>query len=142
MSFDRSGYSDGDCHNDWAWIRWRGAGASAIPGKRGQAFLRELLAALDALPQPRLIEGSLVREPGLVTEGGVCALGAVARARGMDTADLDADSDREEIAKAFGLPESLAAEIMYENDWLARITPEERFRRVREWVVKQIKVQP
>lgn len=42
----RSGYND-DC-DGWALIRWRGAVNSAINGKRGQAFLRELVAALDA----------------------------------------------------------------------------------------------
>jgi hypothetical protein len=35
----RSGYSD-DLEN-WSLIRWRGAVASAIRGRRGQAFLRE-----------------------------------------------------------------------------------------------------
>jgi hypothetical protein len=44
----RSGYSDD--HSEWDLIRWRGAVASAIRGKRGQAFLRELLVALDAMP--------------------------------------------------------------------------------------------
>jgi len=45
----RSGYSD-DCDDQWSLICWRGAVKSAIRGKRGQAFLKEMLAALDALP--------------------------------------------------------------------------------------------
>ena len=36
----RSGYSD-DLDN-WDLIRWRGQVSSAIRGKRGQGFLREL----------------------------------------------------------------------------------------------------
>ena len=44
----RSGY--GDDIGQWDLIRWRGAVQSAMCGKRGQAFLKEMLAALDALP--------------------------------------------------------------------------------------------
>src|SRR5262245_16738600 len=36
-------------------MRWRGAVHAAIFGKRGQAFLTELLAALDALPEKKLL---------------------------------------------------------------------------------------
>ena len=46
----RSGYSD-DIDDNWAHIMWRGRVASSIRGKRGQAMLRELLAALDAMPE-------------------------------------------------------------------------------------------
>ena len=53
----RSGYHDGI--DQWDLIRWRGAVASAIRGKRGQAFLREMLDALDALPEPKLIAHDL-----------------------------------------------------------------------------------
>jgi hypothetical protein len=50
----RSGYYD-DC-DDWlAHGRWRARVASATRGKRGQKFLRDLLAALDAMPVKRLI---------------------------------------------------------------------------------------
>lgn len=42
----RHGYSD-DCHDDiLSFGQWRGQVASAIRGKRGQAFLKELIAAL------------------------------------------------------------------------------------------------
>jgi hypothetical protein len=51
----RAGYSE-DC-DGWALIRWRGAVTSAIRGKRGQAFLREMLDALDALPVKRIASG-------------------------------------------------------------------------------------
>jgi len=56
----RSGYSD-DCEDNWSWICWRGAVKSAIRGKRGQAFLRETLAALDALPERKLIAKDLIK---------------------------------------------------------------------------------
>jgi hypothetical protein len=104
----RSGYSD-EC-DGWALIRWRGAVAQAIRGQRGQAMLRELVAALDALPEKRLVSGSLV-----TADGEFCALGALGRARGVDVALIDPE-DRTAVAKAFGVAEALAAEIMYMND--------------------------
>lgn len=73
-------------------------------------MLRELVQALDALPAKRLAAGSLV-----TADGEVCTLGALGRARGMDLAPLDPE-DREAVAKAFGVAEALAAEIMYLND--------------------------
>ncbi len=55
----RSGYSeDGD---QWQMIKWRGAVASAFRGRRGQAFLREMRDALDALPVKRLLRDELVQ---------------------------------------------------------------------------------
>ena len=60
----RSGYSD-DCSGRELNL-WRGAVESAIRGKRGQAFLREMLVALDAMPEKRLIAGELVTPTGEV----------------------------------------------------------------------------
>jgi hypothetical protein len=137
----RSGYSDDYADDQWALIRWRGAVASAIRGKRGQALLRDLLAALDAMPEKRLIAGYFVREDGCA-----CALGVLGQARGIDVAalnpsDLDDGADRAQVAKAFGLSEALAAEIMFVNDddgiWTS-LTDEQRWRDVREWVASQI----
>lgn len=104
----RSGYSD-DC-DGWALIRWRGAVTSAIRGQRGQAMLRELAAALDALPEKRLAAGVLATE-----DGGYCALGTLGRARGMDMAQIDPD-DPDAVARAFGVAEALASEVMWMND--------------------------
>lgn len=104
----RSGYSD-SC-DGWALIRWRGAVASAIRGKRGQAMLQELAQALDALPEKTLAAESLV-----TTDGAYCTLGALGRSRGLDMAPIDPE-DRDAVAAAFGLPIALAAEIMYLND--------------------------
>ena len=121
----RSGYSD-DC-DGWALIRWRGAVASAIRGKHGQAFLREMLAALDAMPEKRLIAGEF--EQG----GEVCALGAVGRARQFDMSNIDPE-DHDTVAAKFGLPHALACEIMFINDAWHGKSPELRFADVREWV--------
>lgn len=137
----RSGYS---CDLDnWDYIRWRGAVTSAIRGKRGQAMLRELLAALEAMPDKRLITEAL-------TEGGdYCTLGVLGAARGLDLGKWDPDDiDPWGMAEFFGIPRALAAEIMYENDetpvvlvgneW-RRETPEQRWQRMRAWVVKHLK---
>lgn len=124
----RSGYSD-DC-DGWELIRWRGAVASAIRGKRGQAFLREVLTALDAMPQKRLIRGELEHD------GDVCTLGCLGRARGLTMDEVD-PYDRVTVASIFGIAEAMAAEIMFVNDdW--QETPEQRWQRMREWVAEQI----
>ena len=131
----RSGYTE-DTEDNWTLICWRGAVASAIRGKRGQALLREALAALDALPEPKLIAHELERD------GNVCLLGAVGKARGMDMSGIDPE-DRETVAAKFGIAEALAAEIVYMNDeffyWQDSETPEARFARMRKWLVGNIK---
>lgn len=132
----RAEYSD-DIDDLWQLIRWRGAVTSAFRGKRGQAFLRELLAALDAMPNKRLIRGELV-------EGGeVCALGAVAVARGINVEDVDPE-DHKEVAATLGIADAMAREIMYENDeyFGFSLDPEVRWGRMREWVAAQIREKP
>ena len=128
----RSGYIDSG--NGWELIRWRGAVASAICGKRGQAFLVELVRSLDALPEKRLVGESLVSNEG------VCALGSVAVRRGLRVDDLDDGYDGEEVAERFGIAEALAREIMHENDEGRRNeTPEQRWIRIRDWAVARIR---
>ena len=131
----RSGYEDSaDCSN-WSMLRWRGAVASAIRGKRGQAFLREMLTALDAMPEKQLIAAELEKS------GQVCAIGCVGKARGIDMSELD-PNDRETVAEVFGISAALAAEIMWTNDeatWHNHEAPESRFERVRAWVVAQLR---
>lgn len=131
----RSGYNE-DC-GGWSLIRWRGAVASAIRGARGQAFLMEMLKALDALPEKRLIASALV-----TAEGECCAMGSVALLRQLETKSVDA-YDREAVADLMGIAEALAAEIAFVNDndfAYNEETPEQRFARVRSWVADSIKV--
>lgn len=75
----------------------------------------------------------------LEADGAVCAIGAVGKARGVDMAGVD-PTDRDRVAALFGIPFSLACEIVYMNDEAVDIreTPEARFKRVRCWVEKQI----
>lgn len=131
----RSGYSD-DCENVGLW---RGAVSSAIRGKRGQAFLKEMLAALNTMPVKRLVTGELE------TNGEVCAIGAVGRARSIDMSHIDPE-DGDTVAATFGISRVLALEIVYMNDeafdnyWCK--TPEARFEKMREWVLDNIKGLP
>lgn len=130
----RSGYSD-DC---WGWdlIQWRGRVTSALRGKRGQDFLQEMLEAMAALPERKLISEELETQ-----EGAVCAIGAVGKARGIDMSGLNVE-DRAAVAKAFGIAEALAAEIVYMNDesgpWNGSETPEARFERMRRWIENEL----
>lgn len=126
----RSGYSDGLDQSELAC--WRGAVASAIRGRRGQAFLRDMLTALDAMPVKRLIPSALV-----APDGECCAMGAVALARGLDVSGVD-PSDPEHVSDAMGIARAMAQEIAYENDECGPYsgeTAEQRWTRMRAWVV-------
>lgn len=130
----RSGYSE-DC-DGWDLIRYRGAVAAAIRGKRGQAFLLEMWKAMTALPEPKLIAHSLVED-----DGAVCALGSVGRARGIDMSKVDPE-DSDSVAQVFGIPTTLAREIAFENDdeWGFKVeTPEQRWARMKRWVEENLK---
>jgi hypothetical protein len=134
----RSGYSE-DCEHVQLW---RGAVWRALSGKRGRAFLKEMLAALDALPEKRLIAGSLI-------EGSkVCAIGSVGLARGIDMRGLNPE-DPDAIAATFGIARAMVQEIEFENDddWgvftdhrhmAEGFRERQRFERVRAWVVRQL----
>lgn len=139
----RSGY--GDVEDNWSLIKWRGQVASAIRGKRGQVLLKDLLAALDAMPEKRLVVEALE------ADGEVCALGALGRVRGLDMAELNPE-DYDAVANSFGVAAPLVQEIVYMNDeqfsrewsddlnnWIA-LTPDDRWSRMRAWVAKHIKV--
>jgi hypothetical protein len=133
----RHGLYEANDGENWDWIRWRGAVASAIRGKRGQSFLRDLLAAVDAIESRRLIGQKLEDD-----HGDVCALGALGRARGLDLSEIDYE-DYEAVAKAFGINEKLAQEVMWVNDeWTRRNNvPDmmERYQTVRRWILEQIR---
>lgn len=126
----RSGYSDGI--DNWDLIRWRGQVASAIRGNRGQALLRELAVAMDAMPEKKLISKALEQD------GAHCALGVVGAARGIDLRLIDPEEPRQ-VSEVFNIARQLAAEIAFENDEMGWCeTPENRWRRMRGWVQDNI----
>lgn len=130
----RAEYTENVDVENWDFIRWRGAVTSSLRGLRGQAFLRELIAALDAMPEKRLITDSMK------ADGAFCALGSVAQARGMTDVEkynaLEADS----VGPVFGISSALAREIMYINDEAGyhKETAEERWIRVRTWAERSL----
>lgn len=129
----RAGYSDdGDC-DQWSLIRWRGQVASAIRGRRGQDFLLELIAALDALPEKILIDDDLQRGAN------VCAIGSVGLRRGVDMSQID-PYDYDTLAGKFGIAHQLVREIEYTNDEASwGLTPEQRWKFVRDWALSNLK---
>lgn len=153
----RSGYSDDGDGESYSLAMWRGRVLSATRGKRGQRFFRELVAALDAMPAKRLVANDFQ-----TTDGEVCALGCLGRAKGIDLSHLDPEDmadnfDFGPLREAFDIAEPLAQEVMYENDeggpykpgryeggrWVRdEETPEERWTRVRAWAARQIRVLP
>lgn len=127
---NRSGYND-DCEG-WELIRWRGAVASAAKGRRGQELFRDLLSALEAMPEKKLIAGDLV------SKDGVCALGALGQRRGIDMDGIE-PSDRDLVGVAFNIAPALAAEIAFLNDEYYDQSDEARYGRMLDWVRSQIK---
>lgn len=154
----RSGYSDDGDGESYSLAMWRGIIGSATRGKRGQRFFRDLVGALDAMPDKRLVTSTLETE-----EGAVCALGALGKRKGTDLKALDGGEDdygwdHNALGKAFDIAPQLTMETMYINDeagptrWVAdnpgfpaskrRVneTDEERWTRVRAWAARQIRV--
>lgn len=163
----RSGYSD-DIDDPLALGRWRQAVKRAIEGKRGQALLRDLAAALDAMADKRLYPGNFA-----TPDGEYCTLGVLGANRGTRMDDLGDEDycDTDLVGERFGIAPAMAAEIMYLNDefvdtwkWVdveicgpmrrnypdwGRHTrsvsvhndshPQERWKRMREWVSKNLK---
>lgn len=139
-TMSRSGYKY-DCDARELAL-WRASVTRAICGKRGQAFLREMLAALDALPEKKLVHGKIVSD-----KGECCAMGAVALARKLDVSSVD-ETERDDVADVFGIAPALAAEIAFQNDegssfsWGGAEPEANRFARIRRWVVSQIVAPP
>ena len=132
----RSGYSD-DNDDPLELGRWRAQVDSAIRGKRGQSFLRNLIAALDAMPVKRLVTSVLQDE-----NGDVCVLGAALKHAGKECpiSDDEHDFDQEWTASQLDIATQLVAETVYENDevrWFE--TPEGRWIRMRQWAVSKVR---
>lgn len=128
----RSGYSDDLDVLDLG--RWRAIIRSATKGKRGQAFFKALVEALDAMPVKELISSDLQDDSGCM-----CTLGALAAHRGVPLETLDT-YDYSQLGETFNIAHQLAQEVIYENDegsWCCE-TPENRWHRMRTWAAKQI----
>lgn len=140
----RSGYADewddSDEELEKTIALWRAEIKEAVEGESGQAFLREMLGAMDALPAKRLIPFNLVAHTGET-----CALGSVCVARGLDVTDIEMDDEENpdvhyQVAEVLKVPHALACEVMWANDDAGKYdeTPEERFARMRLWIEKRV----
>jgi hypothetical protein len=131
----RSGYQDDLDPLDLG--RWRGMVASASRGKRGQKFFRDLVAALDAMPEKRLVTTTLKN-----SEGEVCALGALCQSRGVEVPITEDESefDASWTSRQLDIARCLVQEAVYENDegsWDREIE-ERRWQRMRAWAENNI----
>ena len=130
----------------------------SLRGKAGQAALRDLEAALLALPEKRLIRDRLEHD------GEVCAVGAYARHKGLDLSKFDPEDESDAVGVEAGMPRLVAWKIIALNDvtldtvwevadgplnrWDAHykgglavvrdMTPEERYEKVLAWVRAQL----
>lgn len=141
---------------------WEANMERSLRGRKGQAALRELEAALLALPEKRLIANDTVS-----ADGAVCSIAALAKHRGYkgnlelpqmagDGDDWDNESgdkffdeyEYEEAVEAammkvagdLGIPRMVAFAIIYENDdgmW-REPTPERRYEHMLKWTQRQI----
>lgn len=111
---------------------------SAVRGKRGQRFLRDMVAALDVMPVKELYDFG---------GGRMSALDAVAAYRGADlsearTAINDAPNlDRwaDCASRELDIAPCLAGLAEYNgNDFISGQTPAQRWARAREWAVHHI----
>ena len=140
---------DEDFNNQVAF--WEANLERSLKGHKGQAALRELEAALLALPIKRLIANELENE-----QGEVCAVGALAKFKGKENpmlgdsfGDFDELSVNEDdiervtvqLAQDLGLPRMVAQAVVYENDddWPAFMTPEQRYNKILRWVRSQLR---
>lgn len=128
----RSNYSD-DGDDNRSLIKWRGMVASATRGSRGQQFFHDLISALDAMPEKALIVGELENADG------VCAIGSLGKARGIDMTKLDPEVP-EDVGAAFNIAPCLAQEVVYMNDeWLYSESPQDRWKRMKKWAEEQLR---
>jgi hypothetical protein len=127
---------------------WIGQKLRAINGKRGQALLREVEAALLALPEHRLIEGAMCRD------GEVCVLGALAADRerrdgqsfseALATVEACFPNDNyppDDVSDALGITRTLGWLLMEQNDEAAAtFTPEQRWDWLFAWVRNKLRL--
>lgn len=144
----RINYSEDEDFNNQALL-WEANQERCIRGRKGQAALYELEAALLALPEKRLITDELEN-----AAGDVCAIGALARFKGKDNPRVVYDSGQPTLAngeilpdeveeatldtaRELGVPRLVALAVVRENDddnyYPIATTPEQRYEKVLGW---------
>jgi hypothetical protein len=106
----RISYSD-DEERPGQFALWDANCLRSIRGRVGQRELRELEAALLALPEKALIHGSLTNE-----DGDVCAIACYAKHKGIDIEQFDPEYESDEVGIAAGMPRLVAWKVVALND--------------------------
>lgn len=113
---------------------WQANCQRSMRGKNGQEELRVLRSALLALPDKRLIVNALEDD-----DGGVCAIAAYGKFKGLDLSKFDVDYDSDEVGIAAGMPKLVAWKVVEMNDMeLSHVTPEQRHAKMLAWVESRI----
>ena len=137
---------------------WQANCRRSLRSRQGQAMLRELEAALLALPEKRLVAHTLATETG-----DVCAVGALAKYQGHDLTAFDWEYESDAVGIQLGMPRLVAWSVVAQNDiendgryeiaegpshnrWgspgysvFIATTPEERYERMLLWVQEQLR---
>lgn len=143
-----------------AYGRWARNTRQTFASKRGQQALREIEAALLALPAPRLISGHFFdADPESETYGEACVLGAYAAYKGVSLDALDygmnnlpevtrwgvlrdeagAQEEAEWAEANLGMAYTLAWNLMDQNDEIfKKLTPEQRYTEMLAFVRSKI----
>lgn len=112
---------------------WQANCQRSLRGARGQRELRELEAALLALPEKRLIHGAAEEN------GEVCAIACYGQRKGVDLSKFHAYSESDRIGVAGGMPRLVAWKVVEMNDEeFDRETPEQRYEKMFAWVRSQL----
>ncbi len=107
---------------------------TSLAGKRGQNFLKELAAEMDAMPVKELVKGDLVTK-----DGACCALGVVCKSRKINVEKLDPD-EHLDVANVLDISLPMAGRIAWLNDDDVDQNDADRWKRMRKWVSEQIQV--
>jgi len=137
----RFSYSEDEDFNG-QFSLWQANCRRSMKGKKGQAAFRDMRDALLAMPEKRLVSGVLYDD-----KGGVCAIGALLRHKGVDLQVLDPEDATDETgARLAKIPPLVAWKIVERNDvWCdivtgeySRMTAEERYTAMLAWVEAQL----
>lgn len=142
----RIGYAEEESFPGQAEL-WEANLRRSLEGRKGQQSLRELEAALLALPEKRLIADELESD-----KGEVCAVGALAKFKhysgSMSLPEVYDELDEYKVeeamlavAKDLGVPKLVAVAIIQQNDEDAHhhsMTPERRYERLLDWTQQRI----
>lgn len=117
---------------------WQANCGRSLQSQKGQGSLRELEAALLALPTKRLVANEFDNGTD------VCAIGALARFKGLKP-EGDTEYEMEEVGVQCGMPRLVAWKVVEVNDFSdlysfsgPKLTPERRYDLVLDWVRRQL----